>query len=60
MAEQVIDLVCGMILNKDNACNTFEYKGKTYYFCNSRCRDKFVKAPLRYINYEEVKYYPGK
>ncbi len=53
MEERVQDLVCGMEFDKDTASGTFEYKGKTYYFCSLGCRDKFAKEPERYIKHEK-------
>lgn len=53
MAERVKDLICGMEFDKDTASGTFEYKGKTYYFCSLGCRDKFVKEPDKYAAHEE-------
>jgi Cu+-exporting ATPase len=49
MEEKVQDLVCGMEFEKDKASATFDYKGKTYYFCHPSCRDKFAQDPEKYI-----------
>ncbi len=49
MAERVKDLVCGMEFDKETASGTFEYKGKTYYFCSQGCREKFAEDPEKYI-----------
>ncbi len=48
-ADKVVDPVCGMTLDKGNAKITYEYKGTTYYFCSSGCKDAFVKDPEKYI-----------
>ncbi len=53
MSEKVKDLVCGMEIDKDTAAATYEHKGKTYYFCNLGCRDKFAQDPEKYVAREE-------
>jgi YHS domain-containing protein len=50
MAEQVKDLVCGMIIDKAKAAATVQYKGQTYYFCASGCKKAFEKNPERYVD----------
>ncbi len=42
------DTVCGMQVNETKATVTTDYKGKTFYFCGSSCKDKFVKEPQKY------------
>lgn len=44
---KVGDLVCGMSVDKTKAL-TFDYQGKTYYFCSSRCQQSFKESPDRY------------
>ncbi|MBU2493285.1 MAG: YHS domain-containing protein [Bacteroidetes bacterium] len=55
-----IDPVCGMeITNKENA-ETFEYNGKTYYFCSSHCLNQFLSVLITLtseINKSENDYY---
>ena len=41
------DPVCGM-KTEEYLKDTANYKGKTYGFCNSMCKDKFKKAPEKY------------
>ncbi len=53
MTERVKDLVCGMEFEKETASGSFEYKGKTYYFCSLGCKDKFAQYPEKYIVQEE-------
>jgi Cu+-exporting ATPase len=53
MTEKVKDLVCGMEIDRDSAAATYEYKGKTYYFCNPGCRDTFARDPEKYVPQEE-------
>jgi YHS domain-containing protein len=44
-----IDPVCGMEVNEKTAAATYEYKGKTYYFCAPGCKEDFVKDPEKYL-----------
>jgi len=47
---QVVDPVCGMSVNPATARGgSAEHAGVTYYFCNPRCRDKFIAAPDQYL-----------
>jgi Cu+-exporting ATPase len=43
-----IDPVCGMSVRIEGARHTHEHGGRTYYFCNPRCREKFIADPARY------------
>jgi YHS domain-containing protein len=43
-----VDPVCGMEVAKDKAV-TYEYEGKTYYFCSETCRDQFAADPMAYM-----------
>ena len=46
------DFVCGMSVDqsKARAANRFsEYQGKTYYFCNPRCKRTFDEAPTGFV-----------
>ncbi len=43
------DPVCGMTVDEATAKWMSEYKGKTYYFCNERCKLTFEKAPERFV-----------
>ena len=40
-ATTVKDHVCGMDIETANAAGKSEYKGQTYYFCGSKCKEKF-------------------
>jgi xanthine dehydrogenase accessory factor len=44
-----IDPVCGMTVAVATAKHRGEHDGKVYYFCNPRCREKFLAAPARYL-----------
>lgn len=50
---QVIDPVCGMTIDSQNASETAEYQGKTYYFCSPGCKKAFEKDPARYIEQQQ-------
>jgi adenylate cyclase len=41
----VIDPVCGMRIEADDAAAIAEHEGQAYYFCSEACRDIFVSAP---------------
>ncbi len=49
-AEALIDPVCGMAVDSQSAAASFDHKGKIYYFCSTRCLQKFREDPERYIN----------
>ncbi|MFQ5795002.1 MAG: YHS domain-containing protein [Candidatus Bipolaricaulia bacterium] len=52
MAEKVKDLVCGMEIKMDEVAATYEYQGKTYYFCAPGCKRQFEQDPEKYIGKE--------
>jgi YHS domain-containing protein len=41
--------VSGKVMKKSEAKATFEYEGKTYYFCCEGCKEKFAQDPEKYI-----------
>jgi len=43
------DPVCGMEVDEKKAAAKLEYKGKTYYFCTSSCKEAFEKEPEKYV-----------
>ncbi len=44
------DPVCGMTVQPGSAKGgSAEHGGKSYYFCNPRCRDRFVAEPEKYL-----------
>ncbi len=45
----VRDPVCGMTIHPQDAAGVFEYKGQTYYFCNSSCLEKFRADPEKFL-----------
>jgi Cu+-exporting ATPase len=46
----VIDPVCGMNVDPTTAKHRAEHVGPTYYFCSSRCREKFMAEPSVYLD----------
>jgi YHS domain-containing protein len=45
-----VDPVCNMNVDEKKAAATYEYKGKTYYFCVAGCKESFAKNPEKYLN----------
>jgi Cu+-exporting ATPase len=43
------DPVCGMNVDPAKPAAKAEYKGQTYYFCCSGCKQKFEKTPESYV-----------
>ena len=48
-ADKAVDPVCGMTVVKANAKATFDYKGTTYYFCSTGCKEAFAKEPEKFL-----------
>lgn len=44
-----IDPVCKMKVAPERAAGKHTHKGKTYYFCNPRCLEKFRSSPGQYL-----------
>ena len=47
--DTAVDPVCGMTVVKAGAKGTFDYKGTTYYFCSTGCKEAFAKDPEKYL-----------
>ena len=47
-----IDPVCGMQVDEKSPVGTYEYKGKTYYFCSPGCKVAFSKDSEKYLHHE--------
>jgi xanthine dehydrogenase accessory factor len=43
-----LDPVCGMTVIVARARHRAEHEGRPYYFCNARCRERFLAEPARY------------
>lgn len=48
-AGTAIDPVCGMTVDPADAAGSHEHLGKTYYFCNVSCLNRFKADPSRYL-----------
>ncbi len=48
------DPVCGMKVDPHTAKYRAEHAGHTYYFCNPRCKEKFVAEPAKYLSKEKA------
>jgi Cu+-exporting ATPase len=46
---KVKDPVCGMMVDTHTAKHRYTHRGHTYYFCNPRCREKFIADPEKYL-----------
>ena len=44
-----IDPVCHMTVTIATARHVGTWDGRTWYFCNPRCKDKFLADPARYL-----------
>jgi Cu+-exporting ATPase len=49
MGATAIDPVCGMTVQQATAAGSYEYQGKTYYFCATSCLTKFRTEPIYYL-----------
>jgi Cu+-exporting ATPase len=45
----VVDPVCGMHIDDEEAAGTAEIQGLTYYFCSQACHDAFVANPSEFL-----------
>jgi Cu+-exporting ATPase len=51
---KVKDPVCGMTVDPHTAKHRHTHEGHTYYFCNPRCREKFIADPMKYLAPEKA------
>lgn len=55
-AEIIKDPVCGMTVNPAAAKGGHsEFRGKKYFFCNPKCKNKFEQNPVQYIESDTKK-----
>ncbi len=47
---EVMDPVCGMVIDKEKAKYKIVYKGRIYYFCSLRCKEAFERRPESYLS----------
>ncbi len=43
------DPVCGMTVSPGKATGKFDHLGKTYYFCSTRCTERFASDPEKFL-----------
>lgn len=49
MGPVAVDPVCGMTVQQTTAAGSYEFQGKTYYFCAASCLTKFRVEPTYYL-----------
>jgi len=47
---EVVDPVCGMTIDPADAVGHVEHRGRTYYFCNQSCMERFQADPERFLD----------
>jgi Cu+-exporting ATPase len=55
----VLDPVCGMTVNPESAAGSFDYQGKTYYFCSTHCLHRFQQSPESFLNPQPISIAPA-
>ena len=43
------DPVCGMMVHPEKSAGKAEYKARTYYFCSTRCAERFQQEPEKFL-----------
>lgn len=46
----VLDPVCGMKFEVEEAAGESTYEGETYYFCGTGCKRAFDEDPERFVD----------
>ena len=54
----LLDPVCGMTVERDDARHIAEHAGIVYAFCSVGCRARFVKDPAAYVGPDATGYEP--
>ena len=54
----VTDPVCGMEIPPSDAVGTQSYNGRTYYFCNESCLERFREDPRRFLEPPDADHRP--
>src|SRR5436190_3464809 len=49
-AESARDPVCGMSVDPARTPHSAEHDGQSYFFCGTRCRERFIAEPTRYVS----------
>ncbi|HEX2949061.1 MAG TPA: YHS domain-containing protein [Armatimonadota bacterium] len=47
--EQLVDPVCGMRMDPEEAPAVATYGGRSYYFCSDTHKEEFLKDPETYV-----------
>lgn len=50
--EKFVDPVCGMTVDPATASGSYNYDGKTYYFCSMNCLNKFKQNPASFLQHK--------
>jgi len=50
---QHLDPVCGMVVDPASAAGSHQHRGKTYYFCNPSCLERFKAEPGKFLEDEK-------
>jgi P-type Cu+ transporter len=53
VVSKLVDPICGMTVNPSTAAGSYEYNGKTYYFCSTHCLYRFQEDPERFLQRPE-------
>ncbi len=48
--QKEIDPICKMLVDPQNAADTYKFDGINYYFCCTGCKEKFALEPSSFIN----------
>src|SRR5205085_9743305 len=48
--ERARDPVCGMSVDPARTPHRAEHDGQSYFFCGTRCRERFIAEPARYVS----------
>jgi Cu+-exporting ATPase len=48
------DPVCGLTVSPETAAATYEYQGRTYFFCAAGCKVAFGKDPEQYLRQDST------
>src|SRR5437899_11160604 len=51
--DKLKDPVCGMMVVPQKAAAKVEHSGKTYYFCSTKCSERFSHAPEKFLSVSE-------
>ena len=46
---EVLDPVCGMTISPEDAVGHVDHGGRTYYFCNQSCLERFRAEPDAFL-----------